>query len=917
MQVVPQGTESVNGSSVNMGCTCPLVDRDGVLVCESQSYLVDGCSPDINTSTSDWASQLVTVRRSEGSLDISFPHVLLTFGFDTNISLTGIEMDWFLCPDWGIGAPSITVYLNEDYNLTSTNILTLPFVFADNSSLQSSCDSLSTVTISGDSFHKSYYRTVHILVDQSGHPLIEWVQVGEVKFIVFQPTSSPAANMTANSSVSLGNSTSTTNLNTLSTLATLPTTCTVSLTSTTNFNILLSTLATFTTVSFSNSTSTTNLNTLATFTTQPATSSTPDSSPSDQPATSDNTIIYALVAIIAGLIFLASIVTVLVIFTVKKHSCCTKAKNAAKTVPYELEKRPSSIDNHIEATNPMLSPSMNDSRYVCPDASLETNSNDEHYDVIKKEFIYPSYEAYYDVVALDEPPAIPPTQTGFIYSGGHYEATPLPTKTPAVEPPLSKEPQPKLGFAEVDGDGRGHYEIIPLPTTSVSPVQKTQRPPLSGESTNTHPNPPFTEDETGGGHYEAIPLHKGAAASASPAKTHQHKPPSAKDALPNSPDGESCHEGDHMYSIVKRRKAPLVPEKSSDLKDYLAVRIFNENIYSESITPSDFISQQPQPEEEIPSDPIIYAPIYPSFAELPESFELPAEVDSSKVKEKVSLRTGHYGEVMLADTIGLSLKDLHLSKTETNKNVSITVAMKNLKQDGTPAQRREFEIESKFLSRLRHPNVARLLGACYEDPAFIMMEYMQDGDLSQFLQKYSEVVSIATPSSTTQITQSTLVYMASQICSGMKHLAALNFIHRDLATRNCLVGKNFSVKVASLGVAKNIYESHYFRVQGKMLLPIRWMATECFNGKFSEKSDVWAFGVTMWELFTLAKQLPYRHLSDEEVIHNALKREYRHFPTRSSSCPESVYELMGRCWVQDFNERITFGELHTLNHTVL
>ena len=190
MQVVPQGIESVNGSSVNMGCTCPITESDGVMVCESRSYLVDGCSPDCNTSTSDWASQLVTVRRSNETY--SFPHVLLTFGFDRAVSLTGIEMDWFLCPDWGMGAPSITVFINEDYNLTNTKIIYFPFVFADNrDSLQSSCDSLSTVTFSGGSFVGSSYRTIHIIVDLSGHPSIEWVHVGEVRFIgIDSPTCS-------------------------------------------------------------------------------------------------------------------------------------------------------------------------------------------------------------------------------------------------------------------------------------------------------------------------------------------------------------------------------------------------------------------------------------------------------------------------------------------------------------------------------------------------------------------------------------------------------------------------------------------------------------------------------------------------------------------------------------------------------
>ena len=185
MQVVPQGTDSVNGSSVNMGCTSSLVDSGGVLVCESRSYLVDGVSPDINTSTSDWASQLVTVRMSNDGPDLNFPHVLLTFGFDTAVSLTRIEMDLFLCPDWGIGAPRSTVYLNEDYNLTSTNIITdsFKFVSAGDNSLQSPCDTLSTVTISGGSFVGSSYRTFHILVALTEHQSIEWVYVGEVRFI--------------------------------------------------------------------------------------------------------------------------------------------------------------------------------------------------------------------------------------------------------------------------------------------------------------------------------------------------------------------------------------------------------------------------------------------------------------------------------------------------------------------------------------------------------------------------------------------------------------------------------------------------------------------------------------------------------------------------------------------------------------
>ena len=386
------------------------------------------------------------------------------------------------------------------------------------------------------------------------------------------------------------------------------------------------------------------------------------------------------------------------------------------------------------------------------------------------------------------------------------------------------------------------------------------------------------------------------------------------EAQTNSPTVEDTSDlSGRMYSVVQIRKAPRVPKKSVDLEHYLEIcGAFNENIYSESINPSDFTHHDGERtgEEEVTSDPLVYSPIYPAPTALPESFELPPELTVDNIKEKRPLRTGQFGEVVLASTVGLSLKDIHLSKTDTNQEISITVAVKKLKPQPTSTQQRAFDVEAKFLSRFRHPNVVRVLGLCYHEPAFIMMEYMREGDLSQFLQKYTEIVT--TPSTPTQIAPSTLVYMSSQIASAMKHLSALNFVHRDLATRNCLVGKNFTVKVADLGVDKSIYQSHYYRVQGYILLPIRWMATECFSGKFSEKSDVWAFGVTMWEMFTLAKDLPYPHLSDDEVIQNVLKREYRLLPSRSAVCPEPVYEIMEQCWIVNLKQRVTFENLHSM-----
>ena len=188
MEVLPQGIESVNGSDVNMGCTSPLVDSGGVMVCNSNdspsSYLLDGNSPAIDTSSSDWASQLVTVRKNGAiSSGISFDHVILTFGFDTAVSLTSIELDLFLCPEWNIGAPLIAVYGDESRDLVLRAIQSSPLGSRFNQRSQSSCDSLSTVSIPfGDDAANSSYLTVHIVVQMYQYSF-EWVHVGEVRFL--------------------------------------------------------------------------------------------------------------------------------------------------------------------------------------------------------------------------------------------------------------------------------------------------------------------------------------------------------------------------------------------------------------------------------------------------------------------------------------------------------------------------------------------------------------------------------------------------------------------------------------------------------------------------------------------------------------------------------------------------------------
>ena len=382
------------------------------------------------------------------------------------------------------------------------------------------------------------------------------------------------------------------------------------------------------------------------------------------------------------------------------------------------------------------------------------------------------------------------------------------------------------------------------------------------------------------------------------------------------PEGAANEKGTatrlRAYTSIQVRQAPPVPTKSSDLELYLDTQIeFNVGTYSEPINPLDFTRDRMKDDK---NDPEYLAPAHTFSSELPKSGQGPTKVTNTHITEKMKLGTGQFGDVVLADTNGLSLKRMKLSKTDDNQNISIIVAVKKLKPNPSSSEKEAFNKEVNLTAHLKHPNTLCFLGVCYQDPAFIMMEYTQEGDLNQFLQLHSEIV-VSVPSSEDQIAASELVYMASQIASGMQYLAKLSFIHRDLATRSCYVGRNSSIKVGDLGVNTTLYQSNYYRIRGNRLLPIRWMATECFSGKFSEKSDVWAFGVTMWELFTLAKKLPYPHLSDEEVIHNALKREHRQFPSQPTACPDHVYEIMEQCWTVDMTQRTTFKKLHTMLQT--
>ncbi|XP_041068646.1 discoidin domain-containing receptor 2-like isoform X2 [Carcharodon carcharias] len=280
------------------------------------------------------------------------------------------------------------------------------------------------------------------------------------------------------------------------------------------------------------------------------------------------------------------------------------------------------------------------------------------------------------------------------------------------------------------------------------------------------------------------------------------------------------------------------------------------------------------------------------------------------------LGEGQFGEVHLCEVD--SPQDLESLGFPLNirKGRPLMVAVKMLRSDATKNARNDFLKEVKIMSRLKDPNIIRLLGVCVrDDPLCMITEYMENGDLNQFLASHELEEKIAGASDVPNISYPSLVYLASQIASGMKYLASMNFVHRDLATRNCLVGENYTIKIADFGMSRNLYAGDYYRIQGRAVLPIRWMAWESILlGKFTTGSDVWAFGVTLWEILMLCKEQPYYHLTDELVIENAGeffreqgKQVYLPCPP---ICPQALYNVMVRCWCRDSKDRPMFQQIH-------
>ncbi|XP_076249168.1 tyrosine-protein kinase transmembrane receptor Ror [Calliopsis andreniformis] len=243
----------------------------------------------------------------------------------------------------------------------------------------------------------------------------------------------------------------------------------------------------------------------------------------------------------------------------------------------------------------------------------------------------------------------------------------------------------------------------------------------------------------------------------------------------------------------------------------------------------------------------------------------------------------------------------------------IYVAVKTLKENASPKTQSDFKREVDLMTDLRHPNIICLLGVILKgEPMCMLFEYMTQGDLHEFLICHSPRSDVPLNNSSGKILeQPEFLHIALQIASGMEYLASHHYVHRDLAARNCLVGDNLTVKISDFGLSRDIYSSDYYRVQSKSLLPVRWMPPESIvYGKFTTESDVWSFGVVLWEIYSYGLQ-PYYGYNNQEVIDMIRSRQLLPCP---EDCPTMIYSLMIECWHEVANRRPQFPEIHHRLH---
>ncbi|XP_034565295.1 fibroblast growth factor receptor 1-A-like isoform X2 [Notolabrus celidotus] len=288
-------------------------------------------------------------------------------------------------------------------------------------------------------------------------------------------------------------------------------------------------------------------------------------------------------------------------------------------------------------------------------------------------------------------------------------------------------------------------------------------------------------------------------------------------------------------------------------------------------------------------------------------YELPHDPAWELSRDRLTLGKplgeGCFGQVVLAEAVGI----------DKNKPTRLTkVAVKMLKADATEKDLSDLISEMEMMKMIgKHKNIINLLGACTQDgPLYVVVEYASQGNLREYLRARRpaglEYWSGSRQASLDGLEIRELVSAAYQVARGMAYLASKKCIHRDLAARNVLVTEDNVMKIADFGLARDVHHIDYYKKTTNGRLPVKWMAPEAlFDRVYTHQSDVWSFGVLLWEIFTLGGS-PYPGVPVEELF-KLLKEGHR--MEKPSACTQELYLMMRDCWNAVPSRRPTFLQL--------
>ncbi|XP_069039038.1 fibroblast growth factor receptor 1-A isoform X5 [Lepisosteus oculatus] len=267
------------------------------------------------------------------------------------------------------------------------------------------------------------------------------------------------------------------------------------------------------------------------------------------------------------------------------------------------------------------------------------------------------------------------------------------------------------------------------------------------------------------------------------------------------------------------------------------------------------------------------------------------------------LGEGCFGQVVMGEALGLD-------KEKPNRVTKVAVKM--LKPDATEKDLSDLISEMEMMKIIgKHKNIINLLGACTQDgPLYVIVEYASKGNLREYLRARRppgmEYCYNPDQVPVEHMSIKDLVSCAYQVARGMEYLSSKKCIHRDLAARNVLVTEDNVMKIADFGLARDIHHIDYYKKTTNGRLPVKWMAPEAlFDRIYTHQSDVWSFGVLLWEIFTLGGS-PYPGVPVEELF-KLLKEGHR--MDKPSTCTHELYMMMRDCWHAVPSQRPTFKQL--------